>query len=165
MPALSPDTGTVVDADENLVGFEDQDQSSAFAIGSADNLNVGFDPITQVKWGRWGGGNATENAVSLDLSNSSLHWITVPDEEPIQVITGSAEYVLVGNTDPTDNQGNVGVLGKATLDANFTTSVVNSSEGVSKHRTGTPGVARVTVRPTCTNNTLLSVSWTATEAT
>ena len=46
---------------------------------------------------------------------------------PTQVVTGTATYTLVGNTDPTDNQGNVGVLGTANFAADFTNSTVTSS--------------------------------------
>jgi hypothetical protein len=46
---------------------------------------------------------------------------------PDRVITGSAEYSLVGNTDPTDDLGNRGVLGSASLFADFTNSVVDSN--------------------------------------
>ena len=41
-------------------------------------------------------------------------------------ITGTATYTLVGNTNPTDGNGNVGVLGSASLAANFTQQTVSS---------------------------------------
>jgi hypothetical protein len=56
-----------------------------------------------------------------------LHWVIAPlSTNPDRVITGSAEYVLVGNTDPTDDLGNRGVLGSASLLADFTNSIVES---------------------------------------
>jgi len=45
----------------------------------------------------------------------------------VQVITGSANYILTGNTDPTNEVGNVGILGSASLLANFTNSTVASN--------------------------------------
>ena len=64
----------------------------------------------------------------MDLTSSSLHWISSPAAEaPEQTITGSASFTLRGNTDPTDNLGNVGVLGSASLSADFTNQVVQSS--------------------------------------
>jgi hypothetical protein len=41
-------------------------------------------------------------------------------------ISGFANYTLVGNTSPTDNLGNVGVLGNASFSADFTNQTVNS---------------------------------------
>jgi len=130
------DTATF-DGNNNLTGFSDPGesaQSTTFAIGSAENRNAGFDPISSIKWGRWGGGLATQStnggaAANLDLANESLHWVVVSQDEvvPTQVITGSASYTLVGNTDPTDNLGNVGVLGSANFSADFTNSTVESS--------------------------------------
>ncbi len=42
-------------------------------------------------------------------------------------ITGTASYALIGNTSPTDNLGNVGVLGNATFFADFTNMRVDST--------------------------------------
>ena len=42
-------------------------------------------------------------------------------------ITGTANYTLIGNTSPTDNFGNVGVLGAASFSADFTNQTVNST--------------------------------------
>jgi hypothetical protein len=107
-------------------------QVVTYNIGTATNRNAGFDPITEVKWGRWSEGIAEVHAGAdtsqLDLSETSLPWIVAPIEDlPAQEITGFADYVLVGNTDPTDNLGHVGVLGNASLAANFTNSTVSSS--------------------------------------
>ncbi len=54
---------------------------------------------------------------------------------PTQAITGSANYSLIGNTDPTDNLGNVGVLGSASFSANFTLQSVTSSLQLSINNT------------------------------
>ena len=120
--------------------FNDNDELTAFqvlgatgttqtvAIGTAIPHNSGFDPETSLRWGRWSEGVATVDGSDLDLDNVSLHYILAPEQDaPVQVITGSADYVLVGNTDPTDNTGNIGVLGDASLFANFTEATVTSN--------------------------------------
>ena len=135
---VNADNETVTfDANNNLTGFSDPGatgQSVTYAIGAATNRNVGFDPNSSIRWGRWGGGIATQadgggTPANLDLNSQSLHWVAISAEEvvPSQVITGSASYTLVGNTDPTDNLGNVGVLGSANFSADFTNSTVQSS--------------------------------------
>jgi hypothetical protein len=119
----------------NLTAFTDNSLavSQAYAIGTAVNKNVGVDIANSLKWGRWTEGVAireddtTQLGTNIDLANSSLHWLTAPLTETIQVITGSANYVLVGNTDPTDITGAVGILGTAKLSANFTEATVTSS--------------------------------------
>jgi len=122
------DTGNLMSFDE----FNAQGQLVTYRIGSSTTLNEGFDPLTQFKWGRWSEGigevSVDGSSSPLDLTTSSLHWVLAPLEEgPSQLITGSAEYVLVGNTDPTDNLGNIGVLGSASLVADFTNlSVTNN---------------------------------------
>ena len=99
----------------------------------ATNQNVGFDSISNIRWGRWAEGVATQTvdgtSSDLDLTSESLHWVIVDANEtiPTQVVTGTANYILVGNTDPTDNLGNVGVLGTASFAADFTNSTVTSS--------------------------------------
>jgi hypothetical protein len=119
----------------NLTAFTDNSVavSQAYAIGTAVNKNPGVDIANSLKWGRWTQGVAirvddtTQLGTNIDLANSSLHWLTAPLTETIQEITGSANYVLVGNTDPTDITGAVGILGTASLSANFTAATVTSS--------------------------------------
>ena len=122
------------DEGNNLVTFTDVDSSDTtvtFDVGSAANTNTGFDPTGSLRWGRWAAGTATLNTDTttsdIDLTESSLHWVLAPmNTNPDRVITGSAEYALVGNTDPTDDFGNRGVLGSASLYADFTNSTVES---------------------------------------
>jgi hypothetical protein len=118
------------DANESLTGFQARGSSGAteaYDIGTSTHSNAGYDPLTELKWGRWSGGISTVDGQNLDLTNSSLHYVIAADTDgPSQVITGTAEYFIVGNTDPTDNQGNVGVLGAAHLDADFTNATVFS---------------------------------------
>jgi hypothetical protein len=122
------------DEDNNLARFSDVDSSDAtviYDVGSASITNTGFDSTGSLRWGRWTAGTGTLDSDTttsdIDLTESSLHWVIAPlSTNPDRVITGSAEYVLVGNTDPTDDLGNRGVLGSASLLADFTNSIVES---------------------------------------
>ena len=122
------------DEDNDLARFSDVDSSDAtviYDVGSASITNTGFDPTGSLRWGRWTAGTGTLDSDTttsdIDLTESSLHWIIAPlSTNPDRVITGSAEYLLVGNTDPTDDLGNRGVLGSASLFADFTNSIVES---------------------------------------
>jgi len=124
-----------IDAAGNLLGFSDNKTTVAqiYNIGTASNKNTGFDVEGDLKWGRWSQGvatrvdNSTGVSTNVDLTNSSLHWLIAPETGPVQVITGTASYVLIGNTDPTNDTGDVGVLGSASLTADFTNSTVASS--------------------------------------
>ena len=120
--------GTFLDVSAGLVG-------ATYNIGTAVNVESGFDPVTQLRWGRWSGGIATvlpDNASvpqSIDLfANDSLHWIDGADRlnPPAIPQTGQASYALIGSTSPTDNLGNVGTVGSATFDADFTNQMVSS---------------------------------------
>jgi hypothetical protein len=78
-------------------------------------------------------GNFVIGATQTDtasLGNDSLHWITgshgAPDYLP-QVLTGTANYTMIGGTHPTDTQGNTGTLTGASLSANFTSQTVNAN--------------------------------------
>ena len=122
------------DEDNDLARFSDVDSSDAtviYDVGSASITNTGFDPTGSLRWGRWTAGTGTLDSDTttsdIDLTESSLHWVIAPlSTNPDRVITGSAEYLLVGNTDPTDDLGNRGVLGSASLFADFTNSIVES---------------------------------------
>lgn len=122
------------DDENNLVTFSDVDSSDTtviFDLGSAVNTNTGFEPTGSLRWGRWAAGTGTPStdtsSSDVDLTESSLHWVIAPlSTSPDRVITGSAQYALVGNTDPTDDFGNRGVLGSASLFADFTNSTVQS---------------------------------------
>ncbi len=102
-------------------------------IGTASNTDTGFDSVTVLRWGRWTGGVANVDLGGgqvdpLDLTNQSLHWVSGPESgTPVMPITGNASYTLIGSTAPTDNLGNVGVLGNATFDADFTNQSVFST--------------------------------------
>ena len=100
-------------------------------IGTAQNTNLGFDRNTGLRWGRWHGGIANAgNQGTVDLTSASLHWIYASNPAPALAITGSRSYTLIGNTDPTDSNGATGFLGGATLFADFTNQVVDSTLNV-----------------------------------
>ena len=104
-----------------------------YEINSSTNTDTGSDAMTFMRWGRWSGGSMTVTQVggpveTVDLAQQSLHWIqSAGGPPPSMPITGVATYSLIGNTSPTDNQGNVGVLGSATFQADFINMLVNST--------------------------------------
>jgi len=123
----------LLDGNNNLLGFTGPypgasgPDTAVFDIGTAANVDTGFDSVTVLRWGRWAGGTADGTLqsdgsdVSLDLGAQSLHWVSGPaTAPPVMPITGTASYNLVGATSPTDSQGNTGVLGSATFNADFT---------------------------------------------
>ena len=129
-----------LDGNNNLTGFDNVYPTPTgpdiadFDIGSSANVETGFDSMTVMRWGRWSGGVATitlsdGSDASQDLGSQSLHWVSGPESAapPVLPITGVANYSLVGATSPTDNLGNVGVLGNATFQADFTNMLVDST--------------------------------------
>jgi hypothetical protein len=128
-----------LDGDSNLIGFgglyptRTGADSATFEIGTASNVDTGFDSMTVLRWGRWAGGSASitlsdGSPANQDLGSQSIHWISGPDSgTPVMPLTGSTSYSLVGSTAPTDNLGNSGVLGSATFDADFTNMLVDST--------------------------------------
>ena len=115
------------DENGNLIGFSTSEAN--ISLGTALNLNSGFDPDTGFRWGRWSDGSATVNGESVDLTEQNLHWLTndLFEYDVALVQSGSASYSLIGNTDPTNNFGERGVLGSAQFSANFTNQTVFSS--------------------------------------
>ncbi len=100
------------------------------SIGTASNVNQGADASfgTGLRWGRWSGGIASAGGFPLDMNTQSLHWIYAASPATVVLrTTGSASYSLIGETNPTDSAGNVGTLGAATLQADFTNQTVDSS--------------------------------------
>jgi hypothetical protein len=129
-----------LDFDNNLTRFDNlypgrvSANATTFDIGTASNTDTGFDTVTVLRWGRWSGGTAgitlsDGSDASLDLATQSIHWVSGPafSAPPIMPVTGVANYSLIGNTSPTDNFGNVGVLGSATFRADFTNQLVDST--------------------------------------
>ena len=89
----------------NLIGFDEPSdtQTVRYSIGSASNLDTGFDANSQLRWGRWAEGVAQTGAdgstfSDFELSNSSLHWVVaLTDEElPTQSDYGQGELYVSG---------------------------------------------------------------------
>lgn len=95
-------------------------------------------------WGTDAGGNSGLGAynssgtfviggvdtMSSVLGTGSLHWIAgsgaAPDYLP-QVLTGTANYTLIGGTRPTDLLGRTGTLNSASLGVNFSSQLANAN--------------------------------------
>ncbi|MDH3768876.1 MAG: FecR family protein [Gammaproteobacteria bacterium] len=132
--ALSQGTLSGNELIDFLAPFPGASDNASYAIGTSSTSNIGFDPVTGLGWGRWSGGLANvtpagSSAINADLSSQSLHWVygRELDVRPAMPSTGTASFTLLaGNTQPTDTLGNTGVLGNASLFANFTTATVDS---------------------------------------
>ncbi len=127
--------GTFPDVGGPLAARYSTDPANPYA-----HRNVGFDPAVNIRWGRYEGG-----AVRVQLENGDTRFIELADADGVlrqgfhwiasgiveQGVglpsAGSRNFQLFGDTDPTNNQGDVGVLGAASLQANFTTQSVSSS--------------------------------------
>jgi len=135
-------------ADNRLMSFYQADSSdlslysySDYGLETAIIEDYGHDPATGLSWGRWSNGNiaktlrTTENNIieSLDYNNQSLHWVQgMEGSNNIQLpITGTRNFTLIGNTRPTDNFGNIGTLGSASLFANFDNNTVDADATLS----------------------------------
>lgn len=142
--AAATTRNVALNGNNDLIAFigahPDNDGTSRgdYRIGTANAVNQGFDPDTAIRWGRWADGTATVavdggQAQNIDLTDSSLHYVfsDAVQSAPAITMSGSAEFALVGNTNPTDSMGNVGVLGAASLFANFTNQTVESSVDLS----------------------------------
>ena len=144
-----PDAGTgaaaagsaqqVRDGSGNLVQFTAGD--TVYERDTAQLTNVGRDDnreaATGLTWGRWSGGAVTATSTTGEARSltvdGSVHFVAGPADVPTPVVpvTGTQAFQLIGNTDPTDNRGNVGTLGNATLDANFDTQTVDADVSLS----------------------------------
>ena len=94
--------------------------------GTVSKFGFGNHVKTGISWGRWGEDSTgiDSNGATLDLKNKIIHWasgptLTLPS-------TGTANYQVIGNTAPTDQSGNEGVLGQVNLGVNFTTQKVTN---------------------------------------
>lgn len=124
----------------SLTRFENSHIDGGIGVydrATTNSIDLGYDPVTGIAWGRWYSGAAqftSANAATstLDMSSTSLHWITSPDQAGNIALpsTGSVNFNWVGNTSPTDNQGNSGILGSANLNANFNNMTVDTSVAV-----------------------------------
>jgi hypothetical protein len=134
-----PVTGYAVDANGNLVRFDGEfptgsvPLTATYDLGTASVLNAAGSAVAVLRWGRWSGGdmgvNVSGTPSTTNLTQQSLHWILSgnADIPPVLPITGNVTYSLAGGTSPTDNAGNVGTLGSASLSADFTNKTVAST--------------------------------------
>ncbi len=101
----------------------------SYQIGTAQVADAGFDAVTGLVWGRWSGGSATIAGQNVPLANRSLHYIfSSAQSGPVSLpLTGTANYDVIGSTNPTDLSGNTGRLNSAALNANFTARTVDTS--------------------------------------
>jgi len=105
--------------------------STNYLRGTSSVVNSGVDPSTGLYWGRWADGNAvvvtgTETS-EIDLNSSNAHWIYTDNAvTPVVPLSGTANFRLKANTNPTDNLGNTGTLGNASLSADFTNQTVDA---------------------------------------
>jgi hypothetical protein len=103
---------------------------ASYHLGSAQVVESGIDAETGLVWGRWGTGVATVSrngqTIQIPVQQGGLHYIfAAPQTGPVALpLTGTASYDVIGSTSPTDRSGNVGTLGSATMDVNFTARTV-----------------------------------------
>ncbi|NNC97979.1 MAG: FecR domain-containing protein [Gammaproteobacteria bacterium] len=118
---------------ENSAPTEFTTNTATYSGGTTTSNSQGFDANTGLYWGRWSNGSAvvtdasTGSSSETDLNSSSAHWVyTTNQVTPTVPLSGKANFNLVGNTNPTDNHGNSGVLGSASLSADFTSQTVDA---------------------------------------
>jgi hypothetical protein len=107
--------------------------TTEYLLQASTLQDLGYDPQTQLSWGRWAGGSVDvktlTGTVTSPLDDNGMHWVMGPVMQTniTLPVTGTASYQLIGNTNPTDNLGNVGFLGTASLNANFTTQTLDAN--------------------------------------
>jgi hypothetical protein len=137
-----PNASILMDDNGDLLKFGGPTPTSSdeviYSVGSAEVFDRGEDATSGIRWGRWANGSisvmdGSGASSDQDLGNSSLHWVTgsVGQPTPVLPTTGTANFTLVGNTNPTDNAGNVGTLGSATLSADFDRQTVDADVSLS----------------------------------
>lgn len=137
-----PVPGYVLDGNGNLATFSGEfptgsaPLSATYSLGTAASIDNGASAAAGVRWGRWAGGDMAVSVsgapTTVSLAQQSLHWILSgnADVAPVLPITGNVTYTLAGGTSPTDNLGNTGTLGSATLAADFTNNTVGTTLNV-----------------------------------
>jgi len=119
-----------IDDNNEFRGFTSESGTTFNQVNSNPN-SQGFDQTTGLYWGRWSNGalnvSNADGSSTESLENRSAHWVYTTNQiTPVLPSTGTASFSLIGNTNPTDNQGNIGVLGTATLSADFTSQTVDA---------------------------------------
>lgn len=133
----------VVGADGNPVAFSADSPIGMATVeqNGSTAVNLGRDTdragATGLHWGRWttGAVNVTSDDETLrqSVEDSSVHWVSGADDSArVQLPTeGTVSFALIGNTNPTDNKGNVGTLGSANLSADFTNQTADADVSLS----------------------------------
>ena len=137
-----------------LLGLTLLPGAQTVAISGSTAFDTGTDPVSGIKWGRWGctltscgtisfTSVATGNTQSAAVPAGGLHWIGTPSAtSPVSLpVSGTYNYVLAGGTRPTDHLGNVGTLNSASLTANFSAMTVNTAVNVTVANTTFNGSA------------------------
>jgi hypothetical protein len=91
--------------------------NGSILMGRWENASLGF----------FGSGSAS-------AMPGSAHWILAPSGYPsylADVLTGTASYMLAGNTSPTNQNATAGTIGSAVLEANFTNRTLTFGLAVS----------------------------------
>lgn len=142
--SLAPATSVSTAADGGLTAFVAptvataavaSDNRYTLAMGNSAQMDLGRDPVSGIRWGRWQGGwtatHPSQGVISSEI-HQGLHWFALPGQSQAAMlpITGRISYALAGATSPTDTVGTVGTLSAATLDANFTAQQVSVTLGV-----------------------------------
>ncbi len=126
-------TGSLLNVWAPIQSVDGMDRRGQYIKNSAQLIDWGFDASTGINWGRWAKGSmqikTQETVLNQSLEQQSQHFILGPLEfvRPTLPTTGSAHYRLIGNTHPTDNRNNTGILGGASLNVNFDQQSVNFS--------------------------------------
>jgi hypothetical protein len=103
---------------------------------SSSEPGGGFDTETNMRWGRYATGNiAVNDRITgqtmrvINAASQNVHLaLTGVNAGPVTLpLTGTANYALIGNTNPTDNFGNTGTLGSATLAVDFAAQTAAST--------------------------------------
>ncbi len=108
--------------------FEDDNGASRLQRGGATNLENGSDATTGLSWGRWSGtADAVERGTGTVVGQAqNVHFISSQETGPALLpLSGTFNYVKVGNTTPTNQSGVTGTLDAASLTADFTSRQVN----------------------------------------
>jgi hypothetical protein len=131
-------SGAAFDAQGRVIAFAGDlgDGAGHIALAGGDVLDAGADRgrdgATGLHWGRWSGGAAVVTTPggatqTHALGSSSLHYVAAADAAtPVLPATGTAQFELIGNTNPTDDAGRIGTLGSASLAADFTARTVDA---------------------------------------
>ena len=121
---------------KDSLGVIDQTISTAQMlqfISQEGQFELGRDSSSGLSWGRWQRDEdedfrgSDKHRLSIDEADD-VQWIMARQNEQIRSLptTGLAVYELLAATNPSDNHGNVGVLGEARLDVDFTNRSVDT---------------------------------------